>query len=60
MLRLLGVEPRAFLALVRAFILMDLRGQHYAAATASRAMYMLSPLFIVVGQLLTASALLTA
>jgi hypothetical protein len=59
MLRLLGVEPRAFLALVRAFILMDLRGQHYAAATASKAMYVLSPLFIVIGQLLTSSAILT-
>ncbi|MGL4554685.1 MAG: hypothetical protein ACRC33_26260 [Gemmataceae bacterium] len=60
MLRLFGVEPRAFAALVRAFLLMDLRGQHFAAATASKAMYALSPLFIVVGQLLASSALLTA
>lgn len=58
MLRLLGIDPRAFSALVRAFILMDLRGQHYAAATASKPVYVLSPLFIVVGQFLACSALL--
>ncbi len=57
MLRLLGIEPRAFLALTRAFIIMDLRGQHYAAATASKHVYALTPLFIVVGQLLVLSML---
>ena len=31
-----GADPRGFWALARAFILMDLRGQHYARATATR------------------------
>jgi hypothetical protein len=53
----LGVDPRGFAALTRAFVLMDLRGQHYARATATRPHYLLSPLFLVVGQCLTLSAL---
>ena len=51
-----GIDPRGFAALTRAFVIMDLRGQHYAAATASKAHYVLSPLFIVVGQCLLSSA----
>lgn len=58
MLRLLGIDPRVFWALVRAFILMDLRGQHYAVAVDSKPLYVLSPLFIVIGQFLAASAFL--
>jgi hypothetical protein len=57
LLRWSGVDPRGFAALLRAFVLMDLRGQHYAAATATKPHYLLSPLFLVVGQCLTASAL---
>src|SRR5579872_1950662 len=53
----LGIEPRAFLALSRAMILRDLRGQHYAAATASKVQQIFSPLHIVVGQFLTTSVL---
>lgn len=59
-LRLAGVDPRGFIALTRAMILMDLRGQHYAAATASKPKYVLSPLVIVVGQWLATSLLTCA
>jgi hypothetical protein len=52
----LGVDPRATLALTRVLLLMDLRQQHYAAATASKPHYLISPLFWVVGQCLTLSA----
>jgi hypothetical protein len=52
-----GIDTRGFVALTRAWILMDLRGQHYAQATATKPHYILSPLFIVVGQCLTCSAL---
>jgi hypothetical protein len=50
-----GVEPRGFAALVRVMILRDLRGQHYAAATAAKAQDIFSPLLIVVGQMLATS-----
>jgi hypothetical protein len=55
-----GVEPRGFLALTRAMILRDLRGQHYAAATASGSQQLLSPLLLVIGQCLTTSVLTCA
>jgi hypothetical protein len=55
-----GVDPRGFLALARVMILRDLRGQHYAAATAAKAQQLFSPLLIVVGQLLTTSVLTCA
>ena len=60
LLERLGIEPRAFLALTRAMILRDLRGQHYAAATAAKSQHLLSPLAIVVGQCLTTSVLCCA
>jgi hypothetical protein len=56
-LRALGIDPRGWAALTRALLLMDLRGQHYARATATRPNSLVSPLFLVVGQCLTLSAL---
>jgi hypothetical protein len=52
-----GIDWRSAVALIKALILIDLRGQHYARATATRPGYALSPLFLVVGQCLTLSAL---
>lgn len=57
LLRSGGIQPRPFWALTRALILMDLRGQHYARATATQAHHVASPLFWVVGQCLTLSAI---
>jgi hypothetical protein len=54
--RTLGVDPRTTAALLKSFVLMDLRGQFYAKATATKPRHIISPLFIVVGQCLTASA----
>ncbi len=55
-----GIDPRGFAALTKALVLRDLRGQHYATATATRPHYVLSPLFLVVGQCLLSSALCCA
>jgi hypothetical protein len=55
----LGVDARALGALSRAFLLMDLRQQHYASATATKPQHIISPLFWVIGQCLTASAALS-
>lgn len=52
-----GIDIRAWLALTRAMILMDLRSQHYAQATATRPHYRFSPLFWVVGQCQFVSAI---
>ena len=52
----LEIDPRGYVALVRAWILLDLRGQFYARATATKPKHVISPLFLVVGQCLTASA----
>ena len=52
-----GIEPRGFLALLRALVLMDLRGQHFGRATATQPHFLVSPLFWVVGQCLFISAL---
>jgi ABC-2 type transport system permease protein len=57
LLKLVGIDARSFFALTRALILMDLRSQHYAAATASKPGQLVSPLFLVVGQCLTLSML---
>jgi hypothetical protein len=51
----LEIDPRGYVALVRAWILLDLRGQFYARATATKPKHVISPLFLVVGQCLTAS-----
>jgi hypothetical protein len=51
-----GVDARQFRALLRAFVLMDLRGQHYTRATGTQPRHAISPLFWVVGQCLTLSA----
>jgi hypothetical protein len=51
-----GIERRGFVALTRALILMDLRGQHYARATATGPGALISPLFWVVAQCLFLSA----
>ncbi len=53
-------ERRAFRGLVAAFIKLDLRGEHYGQATRARAKEAIPALFWVVGQMLAASALLTA
>ena len=53
----LGIEPRAFRALARAMLLMDLRNQAYTRATATKSSHWISPLFWVVGQCLTVSAI---
>lgn len=55
-----GIDPRGFVALLRALILMDLREQHWAQATATKPHHSLSPLFLVVGQCVMASILLCA
>jgi hypothetical protein len=52
----MGVDPRGFWALARTFLLADLRGQHFARATALGPGQVLSPLFLVVGILFTVSA----
>src|SRR5262245_39337038 len=59
LLKHLGVSPRGFAALTRALVLMDLRGQHFARATATRPGALFSPLFLVIGQCLFLSALLS-
>lgn len=51
---------RAFSALLRAFLLIDLRGQHYGASTGAGASDRVPPLFWVFGQYLTISCLATA
>jgi hypothetical protein len=55
-LTLTRIDPRGWTALTKALILMDLRSQHYAAATASKPTQDISPLFLVVGQCLAMSA----
>ncbi len=55
-LTVLGVDPRGYAALLRALVLMALRGQHYTKATGTKPSHVVSPLFWVVGQCLTASA----
>jgi hypothetical protein len=50
----------ATVALLRVLVLVDLREQHWAQATGSKPHYALSPLFLVVGQCLMASALTCA
>ena len=57
-LRRLGVQPRPFRSLLWSFIAMDLRGQFYAQSTGTASSEVLSPLFWVVGQMLTISLLL--
>lgn len=52
----LEIDPRGYRALVRTWILLDLRGQFYAKATATKPKHVISPLFLVVGQCLTMSA----
>lgn len=51
---------RAFSALLRAFLLIDLRGQHYGASTGAGAADRVPALFWVFGQYLTISCLLSA
>ncbi|MBI1247768.1 hypothetical protein GC197_07950 [bacterium] len=56
-LRAQGIDPRQMFALVRAFLLSDLRGLHYTKATGTQPNHVISPLFFVVGQCLTLSAI---
>jgi hypothetical protein len=55
-----GVQPRPFLALLRTYLTLDLRGQFYGEATNVAAGELVSPLYWVVGQFLTVSLLLSA
>ncbi len=54
-----GIEPRAFLALTGAFLLMDLRGPHFSQSTGVRPREVLSPLVCVIGQCLLLSAIVS-
>ncbi len=54
----LGVQPRPFTALVRTYLTLDLRGQHYGSATGAKAGELVAPLVWVVGQFLMVSVLL--
>jgi hypothetical protein len=56
LLTALGVDPRGFFALTKHFLLIDLRGQHYARATAIGPGQVFTPVFLVVGIYLTVSA----
>lgn len=55
LLRRLGVRPRPFRALLRAYVLMDFRSQQFGRATASKPKDLITPLFWVVGQYLLLS-----
>lgn len=52
-----GIDARQFRALTQALILMDLRSQHFTAATGTQPRHLVSPLFWVVGQCFTMSAI---
>lgn len=52
-----GIDPRQYIALVKAFLTSDMRGLHYTKATGTQAKHVISPLFFVVGQCLTLSAI---
>jgi hypothetical protein len=52
----LGVQPRAYIALTRAYFLMDLRSEAFARTTRSKPREAFSPLFWVVGQYLIVGA----
>src|SRR4030095_803860 len=54
-LRRLGVRPRPFRALLRAYVLMDFRSQQFGRATAAKPKDLITPLFWVVGQYLLLS-----
>ncbi len=56
----LGVQPRPFRALLRAYLAIDLRAQFYGEATNVGDGEVISPLYWVVGQFLTVSFLLCA
>lgn len=59
-LRALGVAPRPFRGLLRTFLLIDLRAQHYSDATGVGEQAVIPPLYWVIGQFLTVSGLTTA
>lgn len=59
-LRSLGVRPRPFRALLRAYVLMDFRSQQFGRATASKPKDLITPLFWVVGQYLLLSFISSA
>jgi len=54
------LRSRPFRALLRAFLLIDLRGQHYTASTGTKPGDLVPPLYWVFGQYLTISAMLSA
>lgn len=54
-LEFLGITPRQFWALSRAYVAMDLRSQYYGRATATKPEDLIPPLFWVIGQCLLVS-----
>jgi len=56
----LGIRPRPFRALMRAWLLMSLRSQHFARATGAKPGEPLPPLVWVVGQYVLAGGFLSA
>jgi hypothetical protein len=60
LLRRLGVRPRPFRALLRAYVLMDFRSQQFGRATAAKPKDLITPLFWVVGQYLLLSFITSA
>ena len=50
LLAVLGIDSRAYWALVKAYLLMDFRNQQFAGATASGKGAVITPLFWVLGQ----------
>lgn len=59
LLNRLGADGRQFRGLTKALLWMDLRSQHYAAATATKPTYAVSPVFWVIGQCLAISAIMS-
>jgi hypothetical protein len=59
-LRRLGVRPRPFRALLRAYVLMDFRSQQFGRATAAKPKDLITPLFWIVGQYLLLSFITSA
>lgn len=56
-LKRLGVDPRAFRALLSSFMMMDFRGAHYSQSTGVKPREVLSPLVCVIGQCLLLSGI---
>lgn len=60
MIERLGIHRRIYAALLRAYLLMDLRSQHYSRATATKPGSAITPMFWVICQYLFISAIVSA